>query len=134
MKWTPSVNCRVFLYLDVNDTRAIGNQLDLTAGTEYEVTISETQFIFRSEGRTRLVYQRQPGHDDFNQLDWTSPPGSGGDIEVPLEDPEIAIPEPGESDPSPELDFTPDPFDPTLVASLRYLQLRLIYHQTLPKK
>ena len=30
-----------------------------------------------------------------------------------MEDPEIAIPEPGEGDFRPEDEFTPDPFDPT---------------------
>ena len=30
------------------------NTFDLVAGTEYTVTISETQFIFKSKGRTRI--------------------------------------------------------------------------------
>src|ERR1043166_2500315 len=32
---------------------------------------------------------------------------------MPLEDPEIPIPEPGENDPTPEDDFPVDPFDPS---------------------
>jgi hypothetical protein len=39
------------------------------------------------------------------------PPGSGGDVEIPLQDPEIAMPEPGEGDFVPEDDFTPDTLD-----------------------
>jgi hypothetical protein len=66
------------------------------------------------EGSSRVVIQKVspvPNHDDFSALDWSPQAGSGGEIEIPLEDPEISIPEPGEGDPSPEPDFTPDPFD-----------------------
>jgi hypothetical protein len=100
----------MILKLDKNSSAE--KTFDLKEGVEYEVTISETQFIFKSEGKTKLVIQEIPGHDDFSALDWTPPPGSGGDIEVPLEDPEIALPEPGEDINLPEDDFTPDPFDP----------------------
>jgi hypothetical protein len=65
------------------------------------------------EGNSRIKYQKQPTNDDFTTIDYIPPPGSGGEIEIPLEDPEIAIPEPGEGNFFPEDDFTPDPFDPT---------------------
>ena len=45
-----------------------------------------------------MVIQEVPGHDNFSNLDLSLPPGSGGEIEIPLEDPEINIPELGEGD------------------------------------
>jgi hypothetical protein len=108
-KYTPKVDCTVILKLDKDSSGE--RDLDLTAGTEYTVTISETQFIFKSEGKTKLTWQKQPTQDDFSGLDWTPPAGSGGEIEIPLENPEIAIPEPGEGDAFPEDDFTPDTLD-----------------------
>jgi len=47
-------------------------------------------------------------------LDFTPPPGSGGEIEISLEDPEINIPESGEKDSTPDSDLPePDLLDPT---------------------
>ncbi|CAI2189546.1 17613_t:CDS:2 [Funneliformis geosporum] len=38
----------------------------------------------------------------------------GGEIEIPLSDPEINLPDPGDNDPAPEPDFPePDPLDPS---------------------
>ncbi|KLL03218.1 MAG: hypothetical protein MRECE_23c004 [Mycoplasmataceae bacterium CE_OT135] len=111
IKFTPSADCSVILKLDVNSSGT--KDLDLKAGTEYEVTINQSQFIFKNQGTSRIEWQKQPGHDDFNQLDWTTPTGSGGEIEIPLSDPGVNVPEPGENDPTPEPDFVPDPFDPS---------------------
>jgi hypothetical protein len=65
----------------------------------------------KGTGSSKIIWQKQPTNDDFSALDWTPPPGSGGDIEIPLEDPEIAMPEPGEDINLPEDDFTPDTLD-----------------------
>ena len=43
----------MILKLDVGSTAE--NTFDLTAGVEYEVTISETTFIFKSEGKTKIT-------------------------------------------------------------------------------
>ncbi|RHZ37265.1 hypothetical protein [endosymbiont GvMRE of Glomus versiforme] len=65
-------------------------------------------------GSTRLEWQKQPSRDDFDALDWSPPAGSGGELEIPLSDPEINIPEPGEGDIVPDNDFPEvDPFDPS---------------------
>jgi len=109
IKFTSQTDCSTILKLDVNSSGT--RDLNLEAGIEYEVTISETQFIFKSEGRTRLVIQEVPGHDDFNADDFRPIAGTGTEIEIPLEDPEIAIPEPGENEFTPENDFTPDALD-----------------------
>ncbi|RHZ36445.1 hypothetical protein [endosymbiont GvMRE of Glomus versiforme] len=63
-------------------------------------------------GTSRIEWQKIPGHDDFDQLDWSPPAGSGGETEIPLSDPEINVPEPGEGDIVPDNDFPEvDPFD-----------------------
>src|ERR1043165_4189742 len=62
---------------------------------------------------TKLIIQNTPGHDDFNADDFKPIPGSGGSVEIPLADPEINIPEPGENNTTPEDDFPVDPFDPS---------------------
>jgi len=69
------------------------------------------QWTTKGQGSTRIEWQKQPTNNDFSNLDWSPPPGSGGEIEIPLQDPEIAIPEPGEGDAMPEDDFTPDTLD-----------------------
>ncbi|KLL03328.1 MAG: hypothetical protein MRECE_19c010 [Mycoplasmataceae bacterium CE_OT135] len=111
IKFTPNADCSVILKLDVNSPGT--KDLDLKAGTEYEVTINQSQFIFKSQGTTRIEWQKVPGHDNFDNLDWTPPTGSGGETEISLSDPEVNVPEPGENEPTPEPDFVPDPFDPT---------------------
>jgi len=67
MKYTVKKACSVVLKLDVNSEAT--KDLDLKAGTEYTVTISESQFIFKSEGTTKLEWQKQPNRDDFSALD-----------------------------------------------------------------
>ncbi|RHZ36772.1 hypothetical protein [endosymbiont GvMRE of Glomus versiforme] len=68
---------------------------------------------WRLGGGFKLDWQKIPGQDDFEQLDWTPPAGSGGEIEILLSDPEINVPEPGEGDIVPDNDFPEvDPFDP----------------------
>ncbi|CAH1765283.1 1683_t:CDS:2 [Entrophospora sp. SA101] len=89
IKFTPSADCSVILKLDVNSPGT--KDLDLKSGTEYEVTINQSQFIFKGQGTTR-----------------------GGETEIPLSDPEVNIPEPGENDPTPDLNLPePDLLDPT---------------------
>ncbi|CAG8540019.1 17042_t:CDS:1, partial [Racocetra persica] len=66
-KFTPSANCSVLLKLDVSSSEI--KDLDLKAGVEYTVTITETQFIFKEQDRTKIVIQKQPGHDNFDNLD-----------------------------------------------------------------
>ena len=67
MKYTVKKACSEVLKLDVNSEAT--KDLDLKAGTEYTVTISESQFIFKSEGTTKLEWQKQPNRDDFSALD-----------------------------------------------------------------
>ncbi|KLL03554.1 MAG: hypothetical protein MRERV_38c019 [Mycoplasmataceae bacterium RV_VA103A] len=65
-------------------------------------------------GGTKIEWQEKPSNDNFDNLDWSSPVGSGGELEIPLTDPEVSVPEPGENDPTPDLDLPgPDLFDPT---------------------
>ncbi|WP_147410905.1 hypothetical protein [endosymbiont GvMRE of Glomus versiforme] len=69
---------------------------------------------WRLGGGFKLDWQKIPGQDDFEQLDWSPPAGSGGETEIPLSDPEINVPEPGEGGIVPDNDFPEiDPFDPS---------------------
>jgi len=55
-----------------------------------------------------------PGRDDFEGMDWSHlQGGGGGDIEIPLNDPEINLPEPDVNDIpiDPSIEIVPD-FDP----------------------
>ncbi|KLL03536.1 MAG: hypothetical protein MRECE_14c016 [Mycoplasmataceae bacterium CE_OT135] len=74
-------DCSVILKLDVNSGET--KDLDLKTGEEYEVTINQSQFIFKSKGTTRLEWQKQPSHDNFDNLDWNPPAGSGGETKIP---------------------------------------------------
>ncbi|CAG8517645.1 3538_t:CDS:2, partial [Scutellospora calospora] len=51
-----------------------------------------------------------------SRIEWQQAPNqsSGGEMEIPLNDPEVNIPEPGENDPTPDSNLPePDLFDPT---------------------
>ena len=52
MKFTPVEDCVVVLILG-SDTAGM-QTFPLKAGIEYQVTITEDQFIFKSEGTTRI--------------------------------------------------------------------------------
>ncbi|MCE8163260.1 MAG: hypothetical protein I3274_03520 [Candidatus Moeniiplasma glomeromycotorum] len=106
-KFTPSSDCSVVLKLDVSSSAT--KDLDLKAGTEYTVTISSTQFIFKAQDKSRIVLQKVPGHDDFEGMDWTPPPGSGGDTDIPFSNPDVGVdPTKDPEGPLPEPDFVPD--------------------------
>ncbi|RHZ37769.1 hypothetical protein [endosymbiont GvMRE of Glomus versiforme] len=82
----------------------------------YGYVPSGDTITWRLEGdtKTRIEWQKIPGHDDFDQLDWSPPAGSGGETEIPLSDPEINVPDVGDGDIVPDNDFPEvDPFDPT---------------------
>ena len=65
------------------------------------------------EGSTRMKWQKQPGQDDFDKLDWNPPGGGTGEIEIPLPDPGFPEPEPGADNREPEPDFPTPDIDPT---------------------
>ncbi|CAI2193757.1 15167_t:CDS:2, partial [Funneliformis geosporum] len=60
-------------------------------------------------GGAKIKLQKVPGHDDFDKMDWTPPPGSGGDTEIPFTDPDVGVDPTKDPDgPMPEPDFVPD--------------------------
>ncbi|CAI2196442.1 9102_t:CDS:2 [Funneliformis geosporum] len=61
------------------------------------------------EGSAKIKLQKVPGHDDFDKMDWTPPPGSGGDTDIPFTDPDVGVDPTKDPDgPMPEPDFVPD--------------------------
>ena len=52
MKFTPSAGCYVYVRLGLDSSGA--GEFELKAGIEYTVTISEDQFIFKTEGKSRI--------------------------------------------------------------------------------
>ncbi|CAG8639989.1 888_t:CDS:10 [Ambispora leptoticha] len=64
------------------------------------------------EASTKIEWQKQPGQDNFKNIDPFIPIGGSGEIEIPLTDPEFPEPEPGADGVEPEPDMPTPDIDP----------------------
>ncbi|MDR1670355.1 MAG: hypothetical protein LBR43_01330 [Spiroplasmataceae bacterium] len=87
---------------------------DKTFNRAYGFIPDGSTITWRLSGESsRVRIQKVPSHNDFDNLDWTPPIGSGGEIEIPLTEPDLTGLDPSAPDFVPETDFPTPDLDPT---------------------